>query len=353
MNEINQILAAIKPVDTSLKPAITGHLNQLTKPVGSLGQLEELAIQYCQIQNSVKPVLTKKRIIVFAADHGIAEAGVSAYPSEVTLQMVQNFLSGGAAINVMAKHINVELNIVDLGVRHTFENHPFLFKRKIKAGTNNFTLGPAMEQSEAIQAITTGIEMAERAYTDGISILGAGDMGIGNTTASSALYAALLPCDAGQVTGLGTGVDQAGLQKKVQIIKKAIEINNQRLTDPVSILAALGGFEIAGICGLMVGAAAHRIPVVVDGFIASAAALAAIRLNPAVTDYLFWGHMSAENGHQMLFNHLNIKPILNLNMRLGEGTGAALAMTVIEAAIKIYNEMATFQSAGVSTKTGN
>jgi nicotinate-nucleotide--dimethylbenzimidazole phosphoribosyltransferase len=350
MNKINKIISAIKPVDKSLTPTIVEHLNQLTKPTGSLGRLEELVLQYCLIQNTIKPLLTRKQIVVFAADHGVAEEGISAYPSEVTLQMVKNFLSGGAAINVLANHVDADIKIVDIGVRHTWKDNPQLNYRKIKSGTNNFTKGPAMTYNDALQAIEVGVEMAEEAYHDKISILGTGDMGIGNTTASSALYSVLLPCEVNEVTGLGTGLDQNGLKIKIKIIKNAIQINKERLTDPISILAALGGFEIAGICGLILGAAVRRIPVVVDGFISSAAALVAIRLNEYVKEYLYWGHTSAENGHSLLFNHLGVQPILDMNMRLGEGTGAALAMSLIEAAVKIYNEMATFGSAGVSSK---
>jgi nicotinate-nucleotide--dimethylbenzimidazole phosphoribosyltransferase len=264
--------------------------------------------------------------------------------------MVRNMLAGGAAINVLARHGGAEVLVVDIGVADPLGNAPGLVRRKVKAGTNNLSRGPAMSEQEAFQAIQVGIELACAADEDGVTLLGTGEMGIGNTTPSSALYAALLPCPVVEVTGRGTGIDDRALRLKIEVIQRGLENNAPRLTDPLRTLAAVGGLEIAGICGLILGAASRRLPVVVDGFISSAGALVALRLSKQVADYLFFSHCSAEPGHRTFFDRLAIKPMLELNLRLGEGTGAALAMILIEASVKIYNEMATFGSAGVSGK---
>ena len=350
MSNLIQTIESVKPVNRSLEPAIRAHLDQLTKPVKSLGRLEDLAAQYCLITNTLKPSLGKKKIFAFAGDHGVAEEGVSAYPQEVTPQMVRNMLNGGAAVNVLARHAGVELSVVDIGVDDPLIDAPNLIRRKVKSGTDNMVKGPAMSLAEATQAIEVGIELARSAVQEGVALIGTGEMGIANTTPSSALFAALLPCPVEDITGRGTGIDDAGLIKKIEVIKKALKVNKERLTDPLSTLAALGGLEIAGICGLCLGAASARIPVVVDGFISSAGALAACKLCPQVRDYLFFSHCSEEAGHATFLRIFKVEPILDLKMRLGEGTGAALAMNVIEAAVKIYNEMATFASAGVSDK---
>jgi nicotinate-nucleotide--dimethylbenzimidazole phosphoribosyltransferase len=351
VRNLTQTIESVKPVNWSLEPAVRAHLDQLTKPVKSLGRLEDLAAQYCLITNTLKPSLGKKKIFAFAGDHGVAEEGVSAYPKEVTPQMVRNMLNGGAAVNVLARHAGVELSVVDIGVDDPLIDAPNLIRRKVKSGTDNMVKGPAMSLAEATQAIEVGIELARSAVQEGVALIGTGEMGIANTTPSSALFAALLPCPVEDITGRGTGIDDAGLIKKIEVIKKALKVNKERLTDPLSTLAALGGLEIAGICGLCLGAASARIPVVVDGFISSAGALAACRLCPQVRDYLFFSHCSEEAGHATFLRIFKVEPILDLKMRLGEGTGAALAMNVIEAAVKIYNEMATFASAGVSDKT--
>lgn len=350
MSKFKNTLTSIKPVDKTLKPEIVQHLNSLTKPLGSLGKLENIVLQYCLITGRVTPEIGKKQIVVFAADHGVTSEGISAYPKEVTPQMVQNILNGGAAINVLAQHIGAEVRVVDIGVAASFESAPGLWNRKVKPGTANIAAGPAMTEAEVIQAIETGIEMAANAKQNGVSLLGTGEMGIGNTTPSSALFAALLPCNVEEITGRGTGIDDQKLAHKVDIIKKALAVNKNKLSGPLSTLAALGGFEIAGICGLILGAAAHRIPVVVDGFISSAGALAACKICEAAKDYLFFSHCSAEKGHQTFFELFDAQPILDLDLRLGEGTGAALAMSIIEASVKLYNEMATFDSASVAKK---
>ncbi|MEW6184537.1 MAG: nicotinate-nucleotide--dimethylbenzimidazole phosphoribosyltransferase [Thermodesulfobacteriota bacterium] len=353
MNQIKQAIEAIKPLDLSLKPDIQGHLDQLTKPPRSLGRLEDLAAQYCLIRNTSRPTLGRKMIFTFAGDHGVAEEGVSAFPKEVTPQMVRNILAGGAAVNVLARHVGAEVRVIDIGVADPLTGASGLIRRKVKPGTNNIARGPAMEVEEAVRAIETGIELAREAAREGVALIGTGEMGIANTTPSSALFAALLPCPVEDITGRGTGIDDSGLLKKIETIKKALEVNYHPLPDPLKTVAALGGLEIAGICGLCLGAAAERVPVVVDGFISSAGALVACRLCPTVKDYLFFSHLSEEAGHAAFFRLFGVKPILDLKMRLGEGTGAALAMSLVEAGVKIYNEMATFSSAGVSNTGEN
>lgn len=280
----------------------------------------------------------------------MAVEGVSAYPQEVTPQMVRNMLAGGAAVNVLAGHAGAELAVIDIGVADPLTDAPGLIRRKIRSGTDNIAAGPAMSLEEARQAVETGIELARSAAEDGVTLIGTGEMGIANTTPSSALFAALLPCPVEDITGRGTGIDDAGLIKKVEVIKRALKVNLDKCTNPLSTLAALGGLEIAAICGLCLGAASARVPLVVDGFISSAGALVACRLCPQVKDYLFFSHRSEEAGHATFLRIFKVEPILDLRMRLGEGTGAALAMTLIEAAVKIYNEMATFASASVSEK---
>jgi len=352
VNLLNQTLDKILPLDRSFEGEIRAHLDSLTKPPGSLGYLEELAVRYCLITGTSRPRLGRKMLFCFAADHGVVAEGVSAYPQEVTAQMVANMLAGGAAINVLARHSGVDVKVVDIGVAEPIGDVPGLLTRRERAGTANIATGPAMSVEEARRAVEIGIELAQIAAAEGATLIGTGDMGIGNTTASSAILAALLPCDPKSVTGRGTGIDDSGLVRKVAIVERAVEANRHLLSSPLATLAALGGLEIAGICGLILGAASLRVPVIVDGFISSAAALVACRICPQVGEYLFFSHLSAEIGHAVFFSCLDTRPILDLGMRLGEGTGAALAFTVIEAAIRIYNEMATFESAGISKKDG-
>ncbi len=350
MDRLKPILAAITPVDWSMETEIRAHLDNLTKPPGSLGFLEDLAAHYCLMTGTTTPRLGKKRIVTFAGDHGVAVEGVSAFPSEVTPQMVHNMLAGGAAINVLAKHVEADLQVVDIGVAAPLQGASGLLARKVRPGTNNMSKGPAMTEAEAIRAIQVGLELANAAAEEGVTLLGTGEMGIANTTPSSALYAALIPCPVVEVTGRGTGIDDAGLNNKIDVIEHSLAVNGHMLQNPLTTLAAVGGLEIAGICGLILAAAGRRLPVVVDGFISSAAALVAMRLSRSVKDYLFFSHCSAEAGHRTFFDRLGIRPILDLDMRLGEGTGGALAMHIIEGAVKVYNEMATFDSAGVSGK---
>jgi nicotinate-nucleotide--dimethylbenzimidazole phosphoribosyltransferase len=350
MSKLESCLASINTVDQGLRAAIQAHLDDLTKPQGSLGRLETLAMRYALAQGTASPCLTRKRIYCFAGDHGVADEGVSAYPKEVTPQMVLNMLRGGAAINVLANHAGAELRVVDMGVDYSFGGPAGLLDRKVRRGTRNFTKEPAMTGTEAQQAIETGIALADDAAADGIQLLGTGEMGIANSTPAAALMAAYLGLPAEALTGRGTGVDDHGLRRKQDAISRAMKTNSAALGNPLATLAALGGLEIAGIAGLVLGGAANHIPVVVDGFISSAGALAALRIKPACADYLFFSHRSAEQGHRAFFEAIGSTPILDFDMRLGEGTGAALAMTIIDAAVKIYNQMATFSSAKVSRK---
>ncbi|MEI8186335.1 MAG: nicotinate-nucleotide--dimethylbenzimidazole phosphoribosyltransferase [Chlorobiaceae bacterium] len=349
--ELQQLLHRIQPVDPTLTAAAQTHLDDLTKPQGSLGRLEEIALKYVLATASLNPVLSKKKICCFAADHGVAAEGVSAFPAEVTPQMVYNMLNGGAAINVLTRHAGVDLDVADMGVSHDFPDMPGLVKRKVKPGSANIALGPAMSDEDALLALLRGAELAVDAHKAGFHILGTGEMGIANTTPATALYSVLLDIPVESITGRGTGIDDDRLAHKIAVIKHAVEVNKERCTTPFGTLAALGGFEIAAIAGFILGAAACRVPVVVDGFISSSGAVVALKLCPAVDDYLFFSHLSNEQGHRTVMQKLGARPILDLDLRLGEGTGAALSMQVIEGAIKIYNEMATFSGAKVSEKS--
>ncbi len=351
MSLMDQTLNSITPVTNNLDADLQAHLDDLTKPQGSLGTLETIAATYCAARHTTTPDVPNKRIVCFGGDHGVVVEGVSAFPPEVTPQMVMNMLSGGAAINVLAKHAGSDLVIVDMGINDPLEAAPATLRRcKIRPGTDNIAIGPAMTEDEARAALEAGIVLANEAASDGITLLGTGDMGIGNTTPSTALYCALLNCEPADITGAGTGLDNNGIRRKTAVIGQALHSNRERLSTPLSTLAAVGGFEIAGIAGLILGGAANRIPVVVDGFISTAGAVVALAMSPAVKDYLFFSHMSQEQGHARILEALKATPILDLGLRLGEGTGAALAMTLIDAAIKIYNEMATFSGAGVTNR---
>ncbi len=323
---------------------------QLTKPPGSLGELEGIANRLAAIRQTLSPAVSRQRIYVVAADHGVVAEGVSAYPREVTAQMVYNFLRGGAAINVMARHGGIEVNVVDAGVDADLDDAPGLIRAKVVRGTANFTRGPAMTRDEAIRSIEIGIGMARSAAADGIELLGIGEMGIGNTTAASAIAATLTGAAPETVTGYGAGVDEAGLQRKIAAVKRALEINRPDRADALDVLAKVGGAEIGVMAGVALGAAAERIPIVADGFISTSAAALGCVFCPNLRDYLFIGHRSPEQGHDSLIEFIGRRPQLDLRMRLGEGTGAALAMGVIEAAARLLAEMATFAEAGVSDR---
>ena len=287
-------------------------------------------------------------IFTFAGDHGVVEEGVSAFPKEVTPQMVLNFLRGSAGVNVLARHVGAEVVVIDIGVDYDFEPQQGLIIEKVGYGTGNIAKGPAMTYEEAVRSINIGIALMDKWREKGTDIVGTGDMGIGNTTPSSAILAVISGKNIEDVTGRGTGIDDEGLKRKISIIKKALDINRPNRDDPIDVLAKVGGYEIGGIAGLIIGAAANKIPVVVDGFISGAGALIAIKLEPSIKEYIFASHNSVESGHKVFFNILGDEPLLDLNMRLGEGTGAALGISLIEAGVRIFSEMATFEDAGVS-----
>jgi nicotinate-nucleotide--dimethylbenzimidazole phosphoribosyltransferase len=350
MISLSETLARIHSPDRGLLTRARERLDRLTKPQGSLGRLEELAAQYVMLTGEMKPAVPRGAVFTFAADHGVALEGVSAYPREVTPQMVLNFLRGGAGVNVLARHVGVEVRVVDIGVAYDFGVVPGLIQKKIMPGTNNFLIEPAMSREQAEQAVLVGVELAMKAVEEGIGLIGTGDMGIGNTTASSAIAAVMTGRPVADVTGRGTGIDEAAHARKVTVIQQALERHALDRRETMDVLAKVGGLEIAGLAGLMLGGAAARVPVVLDGFIAGAAALIAVGLQPLCRDYLMASHRSVERGHQAILDHLNLKPLLDLDLRLGEGTGACLGMHLVFAAIKIMTEMATFGEAGVSER---
>ena len=350
MKKMDDILADIKSLNKEAMAEARKRQDTLTKPQGSLGQLESLSVQIAGIKGNPRPQITQKVIFTLAGDHGVTKEGVSAYPSEVTPQMVYNFLQGGAAINVLARYSGARVVIADLGVASILKRHPDLRDRKLAMGTQNMAEGPAMSKEDAIRSIEAGMELVEAELSKGMDILGTGDMGIGNTTASSAITAALTGADVEAVTGRGTGVDDKGWEKKVKVIQKALERNRPNPKDAIDVLSKVGGFEIGGIVGVILAGARYRIPVVLDGFISGAAALIATSLSPHTKPYLIASHQSAEEGHRIILDHLGLKPLLNLGLRLGEGTGAALGIYLVEASLKILDEMATFSEAGVSEK---
>jgi nicotinate-nucleotide--dimethylbenzimidazole phosphoribosyltransferase len=346
------VLSAIVPVDRSLAPAGQAHIDNLTKPTGSLGRLEELALQLYLVQGGKPPVADPARVYTVAGDHGVVAEGVSPYPQEVTRQMVLNFLNGGAGINVLAKTAGAQLYVVDAGcLGPDFDEHPALIRGKVAQGTANLAKGPAMTRAQCEEALLLGVDLADRAKADGVRVLGTGDMGIGNTTPSTALYCAYLGLDPADMTGPGAGLDKSGVNRKVEVIRTALALHAGVVAggDPLEILAALGGLEIACLAGLILGGAKNRQLICVDGFISSAACAAAWKLAPATADYTVLSHASAEPGHRRAVELLGKKPLLDLGFRLGEGTGAAVAMFLLRCACAMYNDMASFASAGVST----
>jgi nicotinate-nucleotide--dimethylbenzimidazole phosphoribosyltransferase len=348
MNVLAEILALIQPVDHGLMESAQAKLDGKTKPIGSLGRLEEFARRFAAISGTLQPDTTRKIIYTFAGDHGVTEEGVSAFPREVTPQMVFNFLKGGAGVNVLARHCGIEVRVVDVGVDYEFGEMAGLITRKVARGTRNFTRGPAMERGQALAAMAVGIGLAAKARDEHAAMIGTGEMGIGNTTPSSAIIAALSGMPVWEVTHRGTGISEPALENKIRVIEQGLAVNRPDPKDPLDVLAKVGGLEIAAIAGLVLGCAANRIPVVIDGFISTAGALIASELHPHVKDYIFAAHQSVEIGHRFMLERIGVEPILDLHMRLGEGTGAALAMGLIEAGVKILKEMATFQEAGVS-----
>lgn len=355
MNKINKTVKSITQLDNKLMDFTQDRLNNLTKPLGSLGRLEELAKLIVGITGKENPQLKNKVIFTLVGDHGISQERVSAFPKEVTAQMVYNFIRGGAGINVLARHIKAKVIVVDMGVAERIKVAKSKVKnfkdKKIYFGTKDFTKGPAMTRNEAIKAIETGIELINKEAVRGIDIIGTGDMGIGNTTASSAIAAIITGKPVEELTGKGTGIDDTLLINKIKVIKDALGVNNPNASDAIDVLSKVGGFEIGGLSGIILGAAARKIPVVIDGFISGAACLLAYKMEPKVINYCIASHRSKEPGHKIILDYLGLKPLLDLEMRLGEGTGACLGINLAEAAIKILTQMATFKSAGVSEKT--
>ncbi|MBI2329015.1 MAG: nicotinate-nucleotide--dimethylbenzimidazole phosphoribosyltransferase [Chloroflexi bacterium] len=341
----------IKPLDEGAMAEARARQDILTKPQGSLGRLEELSVQLAGIQGRAIPQIRHKAIITMAGDHGVVAEGISAYPQEVTAQMVYNFLGGGAGINVIARHTGARIIVVDMGVASELKPHPQLLSRKVARGTRNMSLGAAMTGEQAIKAIETGIEIVTAEVAKGLDIVGSGDMGIGNTTASSAICAVMTGRTVAEVSGRGTGLDDKQLAHKIEVIDRALAVNRPDPKQPLEVLAKVGGFEIGGLVGVMLAAAAHRLPAVIDGFISGAAALIAVALAPGLREFLIAAHVSAEAGHRGLLNHLELKPLLDLGMRLGEGTGAALGIFLSETASKVLAEMSTFAEAGVAERS--
>jgi nicotinate-nucleotide--dimethylbenzimidazole phosphoribosyltransferase len=348
MDIITAILARIQPVNRELLAQAQDRLDNKTKPPGSLGRLEEFARRVVAISSSNEPDLSRKVVFTFAADHGIVEEGVSLYPKEVTSQMVFNFLAGGAGVNVLARHVGAQVRVVDVGVDFDFENAAGMIHRKVARGTRNFAKGPAMSRDETLAAMQVGIDLADQCKAEGVGLVGTGEMGIGNTSPSSAIIAAISGIAVRDLTHRGTGINDAALEHKIHVIEQGLALNRPDPADPLDVLAKVGGLEIAAIAGLVLGCAANSIPVVIDGFISTAGALISSELHPHVRDYIFAAHRSVEIGHRFMLERIGTRPILNLDFRLGEGTGAALAMGLIEAGVKVLKEMATFEQAGVS-----
>lgn len=346
--KMTAVLARIEPLDEEAMAAARERQGRLTKPPGSLGRLEALSVQVAGIRRQAAPSVAAKAIVTMVADHGVVAEGVSAYPQEVTAQMVRNFLAGGAAVSVLARHVGARVVVVDMGVAAEPALGPGLVQCRIGWGTRNLSRGPAMSREQSLAALEAGIDVITGEVDEGLDLVGLGDMGIANTTPSSAIAAAIIGCPARVVTGPGTGVSGDALERKVSAVRRALAVNRPRREDPIDVLAKVGGFEIGGLAGAILAAAANRIPVVLDGFIAGAAALLAVSLEPRARAYLIASHQSAEPGHKLVLEYLGLRPLLNLELRLGEGTGAALGLSLVEAAVKLLSEMATFESAGVS-----
>ncbi|MBM3147582.1 MAG: nicotinate-nucleotide--dimethylbenzimidazole phosphoribosyltransferase [Actinobacteria bacterium] len=345
---LEQTVARIVPLDEGAMRAAEERQMQLTKPPKALGRLETLSIQLAGITGDPTPVFADKVVAVMAGDHGVTAEGVSAFPAEVTPAMVANFAAGGAAINVIGRHVDARVVVTDVGVDADLSGLQTIRHRKVRRGTANMTQGPAMSRDEALRAVEVGIELVDEAVSEGTGMFATGEMGIGNTTAGSAVIAALTGCPVADVTGRGTGIARDLLPHKVAVIETALEVNRPDKDDPLDVLAKVGGLEIAAMAGVMLGCASRRVPVVMDGFISAAAALTAVRLCSVARDYILPSHVSIEVGHQKVLDELELTPLFDLQMRLGEGTGAALSMSILDAAAKTLAEMATFQSAGVA-----
>jgi len=348
MGVLESVLEQIGVLDEGAMAAAHARQARLTKPPGSLGRLEEIAVKVCGIQGRAHPEVEESAIFVMAGDHGVVAQGVTAYPQAVTAQMIANFAAGGAAINVLARCVGARVVIVDMGVAGESIRCGNVVCRKVAAGTQDLSRGAAMSREQARQAVETGIEVFQAEMGKGLDLAGAGDMGIGNTTAAAAITAVFTGRTAAEVAGRGTGLDDAGLGRKIAVLERALTVNRPDGRDALDVLAKVGGFEIGGLAGVMLAAAANRVPVLIDGAISGAAALVAAALSPRAKAFMIAGHLSTEPGHRAALAHLGVEPLLDLRMRLGEGTGAALAMGLVVAAVRVLNEMATFEEAGVS-----
>jgi nicotinate-nucleotide--dimethylbenzimidazole phosphoribosyltransferase len=352
MSLLTDTIAAIEPLDEAAEQAAARRLDSLTKPLGSLGYLEAVVRRYAAVRHDPEATSGSASLLVFVADHGVADEGVSAYPREVTAQMLRNIARGGAAISVLARHYGCQLKVIDMGVAADTraEGLPSVIHRRIGPGTRNFMREPAMTAAQAESALEAGIQVVNEAAGAGATLVGIGEMGIANSTSAAALLSAITGADAAIIAGRGTGLDDAGLRRKVEVIEASLKRHREALSDGQQLLAALGGFEIAAMAGVCLGAAARRLPVVVDGFIATAAAAAADKIFPGLAARMFFSHRSAEGGHRVALEYLRARPLLDLDLRLGEGTGAAIAISVIQAALAMFHEMATFAGAGVAEK---
>ncbi len=352
---LESIKEKIQPVDQIWVEKAKQRTLQLVMPTRALGRLHDMAERLCGIRQTLEPAVEEKAVLIMAADHGVVNQGVSAYPQEVTGAMIQTFLAGGAGINAIAGHVGAQVWVADMGAMVEIDsaglpNAERLLTSKIKSGTEDITQGPAMSRQEAERAVLEGFRHASTLFESGIQVLGTGDMGIGNTTASAAIGVAMTGVEVDQMVGRGTGVDNQGLERKKNAVRQALNINRPDAEDALDVLSKVGGLEIGGIAGTILAAAYHRRPVVVDGFISTAGALIAAGLCPTVVQYMFAGHCSAEAGHAAMLKYLKLEPILQLGMRLGEGTGGALAMGIIEAAVKMFCQVMTFAEAGVADK---
>jgi nicotinate-nucleotide--dimethylbenzimidazole phosphoribosyltransferase len=355
VSSVSQIIDGIKYVDRKWIEEAEERTAQLVMPPRALGRLHDISEQCCGIQRTMLPSVDQKAILVMAGDHGVATEGVSSFPQEVTGAMVKTFLAGGAGINALSRHVDAQVWVVDMGIvpdidPNQVQGGQHLMVKKIGSGTTSFTKGPAMSSDQAERSILTGFEIAGNLFQNGIQILGTGDMGIANTTASAAIGAVFTGAGLDQMVGRGTGVDDVGLARKKAVVTKGIAVNGPDAANGLDVLAKVGGFEIGGIAGAILAGAYFQKPVVVDGFISTAGALIAQALSPRVGDYLFAGHQSEEPGHKIMLEHLGLQPILDLGMRLGEGTGGAMAMSIIQGALRMFNEVMTFEQAGVAEK---
>ncbi len=350
MELLSATLQSIGLPDEKAAEAAQLRLDSLTKPLGALGIIEHIVVRLAAIQGQAIPDLGDKVVLVMAGDHGVVAEGVSAYPQEVTPQMVMNFLNDGAAINVLANYTGAKVVVTDVGVLGPAIQHPNLNVRKIREGTRNMVREAAMTEAEAVAAIEAGIEIVQAEIDAGATLIATGEMGIGNTTPSSAILAAYSGVDLDIITGRGTGLDDSGRKKKIEVIKQALDLHQPDPNRPLEVLAKVGGLEIAALTGVIIGASARRVPVLVDGFISTAAALLACKMNERCRDFLFASHLSQEPGHRIMLEYLGLRPVLHLDLRVGEGTGAVLTFPIFEAAVKLTKEMATFGEAGVSNK---